>query len=146
MNKILSTQDLKINFLQIWKESSIQDREALVNFVKNDYFKIKLEAYVTKEFNNEKVLLAFHSYASIAYVTAEIKVNSKVFLDFKKEKFIILSYKKNSNPDTCSIVYSNVQSLCKYPFFPIPVMYIIDCIESHNVIPKLEEYFNTHVK
>lgn len=146
MQKITNTQELKRNFLEVWKECTNEDREALVNFEKIEYFKVKLEAYLSEEFTYEKVLLAYHSYASIAYVTAELKVNSKVYLDFKKEKFMILSYKKNSNPDTCSLVYSNIPSLCQYPFFPVPVMNIIDCIESNDVINKLVDYYNTHAK
>ena len=146
MQKITNTQELKRNFLEVWKECINEDREALVNFEKIEYFKVKLEAYFSENFTYEKVLLAYHSYASIAYVTAELKVNSKVYLDFKKEKFMILSYKKNSNPDTCSLVYSNISSLCQYPFFPVPVMNIIDCIESNDVINKLVDYYNTHAK
>jgi len=146
MQKITNTQELKRNFLEVWKECTNEDRDALVSFEKKEYFKIKLDAYLSEVFTYEKVLLAYHSYASIAYVTAELKVNSKVFLDFNKEKFMILSYKKNSNPDTCSIVYSNIPSLCQYPFFPVPVMNIIDCIESNNAVNKLLEYYDKHAK
>jgi len=146
MQKITNTQELKRNFLEVWKECTSEDREALVNFERVDYFKIKLEAYFSSTYDFEKVLLAYHSYASIAYVTAELKVNSKVFLDFKKEKFMILSYKKNSNPDTCSIVYSNIPALCEYPFFPVPVMNIIDCIESKDAIANLLKYYLSHAK
>ncbi|NQY22292.1 MAG: hypothetical protein HRT40_13505 [Campylobacteraceae bacterium] len=146
MQKIYNTQDLKRNFLDIWKNSSIEDRDALVNFEKKEYFRIKIEEFSSPEFSFEKILLAYHSYASIAYVTAELKVNSKVFLDYKQKKYMILSYKKNSNPDTCSIVYSNIQNLCQYPFFPVPVMNIIDCIESDDVINNLINYYNKHAK
>ena len=146
MQKIYNTQDLKRNFLDIWKNSSIEDRDALVNFEKKEYFRIKIKELSSTEFTFEQILLAYHSYASIAYVTAELKVNSKVFLDYKQKNYMILSYKKNSNPDTCSIVYSNIPSLCQYPFFPVPVMNIIDCIESSDVVNNLINYYNQYAK
>lgn len=146
MKKIVDQQTLKMNFLEIWRGISPEDTQALLEFDKLGVIEQKLKKYCTKEYPMSRVLLTYHAYASIAYITAEIKVNAKIYLDFLKRNFMILSYKKNSNPDTCSVVYSNIQELCNYPFYPVPVKEIFEFVEEDNTIDGLLAYYEEHAK
>lgn len=146
MEIINSTQQLKKNFLEIFKEIAPEDTQALLDYRKSVILEKKIKKYCTKEFPMDRVLLVFHSYASIAYITAELKVNAKIYLDYNKKDFMLLSYKKNSNPDTCSVVFSTIQKLCNYPFFPIPVKEIFDFIENENTVEGLSGYFEKFAK
>lgn len=141
MKHFRSTQDLKKNFLEIWKGISYEDTQALLCLEKTGVIEAKVKKYCTKEYPIQRVLLIFHAYASIAYITAELKVNAKIYLDYLKRDFMLLSYKKNSNPDTCSIVYSTKQVLCNYPFYPVPVKDIFECIEGESVTDDLVEFY-----
>ncbi len=146
MEKITDKQTLKMNFLEIWRGISPQDTIALLEFDKMAVIEQKLKKSCTKEYPVKRVLLLYHAYASIAYITAELKVNAKIYLDSKKENFMILSYKKNSNPDTCSIVYSNIQELCNYPFYPVPVKNIFEYMEEDKTIEGLLSFYEQHAK
>lgn len=146
MKKIVDQQTLKMNFLEIWRGISPEDTMALLEFDKMGVIEQKLKKYCTKEYPMSRVLLVYHAYASIAYITAEIKVNAKIYLDILKKNFMILSYKKNSNPDTCSVVYSNIQVLCNYPFYPVPVKEIFEFIEDDNIIDGLTGFYEEHAK
>ncbi len=146
MEKITDKQTLKMNFLEIWRGISPEDTLSLLEFEKLAVIEKKLKKCCTDEYPMSRVLLLYHAYASIAYITAELKVNAKIYLDAKKENFMILSYKKNSNPDTCSIVYSNIQALCNYPFYPVPVKDIFEYMEEDNTIDGLIEFYEKHAK
>jgi hypothetical protein len=141
MKHFRNTQDLKMNFLEIWRGISAEDTQALLNLEKMGVIEAKVKKYCTKEFPIQRVLLIFHAYASIAYITAELKVNAKIYLDYLKRDFMLLTYKKNSKPDTCSIVYATQQELCNHPFYPVPVKDIFECIEGQSVIADLVEFY-----
>lgn len=143
--KIIKTkEELKRNFLELFRNLDQKDIQALLECRSSVIIEKRIKKYCTKEYPLNKVLLIFHAYASIAYITAELKVNSKIFLDETKKDFIILSYKKNSNPDTCSIVFSTIQSLCNHPFFPIPVNDIFNFVEDNNIIEGLNTFYKKY--
>ena len=146
METITSADILKKNFLELFKNLAPEDTQALLEYRKSVIIEKKIKRYCTKAYPLSKVLLIFHTYACMAFITAELKVNAKVFLDERKKDFMLVSYKKNSNPDTCSIVYSTIQDLCNYPFFPIPVSKIFTLVENNQLIDGLRSYFKTHVK
>ena len=144
--KIITTkEELKRNFLELFRNLDQEDIHALLEYRRSVIIEKRVKKYCTLEYPLNRVLLVFHAYASIAYITAELKVNSKIFLDENKKEFIILSYKKNSKPDTCSIVFSTIQSLCNYPFFPIPVNDIFNFVEEGNIIEGLNTFYEKHV-
>ena len=145
METIKTTQELKRNFLEIWREISPEDIDSLINYESNIIIEKKIKKQCTKEFPLNKVLLIFHAYACIAYITAEIKVNVKIYIDCNKKDFMLLTYKKNSNPDTCSIVYSTIQDLCNYPFYPVPVKDIFEFIENSNIVNGLIDFYKKNV-
>lgn len=146
MERIESAHQLKKNFLEIFRNIAPEDTQSLLDYTPSMIIQKKIKRYCTKEYPLKRVLWVFHVYASIAYITAELKVNAKIYLNYTKRDFILLSYKKNSNPDTCCVVYSTKQVLCNYPFFPIPVSNIFTYVENDTIIEGLIDYFDTHAK
>lgn len=146
MEIINTKEQLKRNFLELFRNLDPEDIQALLDYRRSVIIEKRIKKYCTKEYPLPRVLLIFHAYASIAYITAELKVNAKIFLDSNKKDFMILSYKKNSNPNTCSIVFSTVQALCNYPFFPVPVNDIFDFIEEGKVIDGLVGFYEKNAK
>ncbi|PKN13973.1 MAG: hypothetical protein CVU67_08070, partial [Deltaproteobacteria bacterium HGW-Deltaproteobacteria-24] len=81
-----------------------------------------------------------------AYLSAELIVNAKIFLDVKKEKYILLARKIIDNTLMFSIVYSNIKELSKYPALGISVDNMIEFLESDTSIEQLKAYYSNHIK
>ena len=137
---------LRTNFLEFAANISNEDSKALIDYDNTEILKEKLEEFCTCEYPFEKVVLIFHRYACIAYLSAEFIKNAKIYLDDTKKDFILLSYVKDSEPDAVSIVYSNINSLSQYPTFPITVKDIISFLESDNVTFSLRNYYLKNVQ
>lgn len=146
MDKIESVNILKLNFLELWKNISDEETQSLILFTNTTVIENKIKNYCTETFPLEKVLLTFHSYASIAYLSAELIVNAKIFLDTKKQMYVLLARKIIDNNLMFSIVYSNIKELGKYPAFGISVDNMIEFLESDNAIEQLKEYYLNHAK
>lgn len=141
MEIISSTQKLKMLFLDIWQGISKEDTKSLITLNNCEDISKKISKYCTKDFPIEKVLLAFHSYASIAYLSAELCVNAKIFLDVKKNNFILASYVQGHEPDAFCLVYSNIKALSQHPTKPMLVKDLISFVESDDVIEKLLSFY-----
>jgi hypothetical protein len=79
-------------------------------------------------------------------LSAELIVNAKIFLDTKKEKYILLARKIINNTLMFSIVYSNIKELSKYPALGISVDNMIEFLESDTSIEQLKEYYINQTK
>lgn len=143
MEIIHTVQQLKLNFLEIWKQISNDDTQALMNLVNTQAIQNRIEPFCSEAFPLSKVLLTFHAYALIAYLSAEIIVNAKIFLDDKKQKYILLGRKKSSEGIMFCIVYSNVKHLGQHPGHGICVDNMIAFLESSDPIQRLQTYY-TH--
>ena len=141
MKIIESNAHLRTNFLEFASSISNEESKALIDYENIEVLNEKLQEYCTAEFTFEKVVLIFHRYACIAYLSAEFIKNAKIFLDDKREEYILLSYIQNSEPDAVSIVYSNIKSLSQNPTLPITVKDLIDFMESENVSFELRNYY-----
>jgi hypothetical protein len=146
MEKIETVHVLKLNFLEVWKTISEEETQTLITFTHTSAIENKIKNYCTPTFPLEKVILTFHSYASIAYLSAELIVNAKIFLDTKKEKYILLARKIINNTLMFSIVYSNIKELSKYPALGISVDNMIEFLESDTSIEQLKEYYINQTK
>ena len=135
------TQELKLNFLEFWKNISTEDTQTLITLENTANVEKKISKYTNEYFNIEKILLVFHSYASVAYLSAERVVNAKIYFDVIKTKYIILARKTDCDTFCFSIVYSNVSELSKYPMTPIPSDNILDYLEGDDPIQHLKEFF-----
>ena len=93
MDSTNDTQKLKLNFLEFWSNISKEDTQALISLEHTVVVKNKISKFCDKIFTLDKILLVFHSYASVAYLSAERVVNAKIFLDISKTKYIILARK-----------------------------------------------------
>ncbi len=134
------TQKLKLNFLEFWKNISNEDTQTLISLENTSIVENKISKYCNENFPMSKVLVIFHSYASIAYLSAERIVNAKIFFDISKTSYIILSRKIVNNTFCFSIVYSNIAELSRYPTKAIPVDYVLDYLERDNSIQMFKEY------
>jgi len=143
MNDTNDTQKLKLNFLEFWKNISNEDTQTLVSLENTTVIKNKISKYCTDGYSIDKVLLVFHSYASVAYLSAERIVNAKIYFDITKTQFIILARKTDCETFCFSIVYSNISSLSKYPTLAIPADNVLDYLESDNALDKFQDYYNT---
>lgn len=143
MEKIEAVHVLKLNFLELWKTISEEETQALITFANTEAIENKVKNYCTQSFPLEKVIITFHAYASIAYLSAELIVNAKIFLDIKKEKYILLARKIIDNNLMFSIVYSNIKELSKYPALGISVDNMIEFLESNTSIESLKEYYSS---
>jgi len=134
------TQKLKLNFLEFWKTISHEDTQTLISLENTTVVKNKIDKYCTDDFSIDKVLLVFHSYASIAYLSAERIVNAKIYFDVTKTRYIILARKMDSASFCFTIVYSNITELSRYPTKAIPADNVLDYLERDNAIQMFKEY------
>ena len=141
MKIMYSNAHLRTNFLEFASDISNEDSKALIDFDNVDILKEKLIEFCTKEFSFEKVVMIFHRYACIAYLSAEFIKNAKIYLDDSKQEYILLSYIPNSEPDAVCIIYSNIKSLSQNPTLPITVKDLIAFMESDNVAFELRNYY-----
>jgi hypothetical protein len=147
MNVVKDTQGLKLNFLEFWKNISNEDTQALITLEKTTEVERKISKYTDENFNIEKVLLTFHSYASVAYLSAERIVNAKIYFDVIKTKYVILARKMDSDIFCFTIVYSNISELSRYPTKAIPADNVLDYLERDNSIQMFKEFlFNKNNK
>lgn len=146
MDKIETVNVLKLNFLELWKNISDEETQSLILYKNTVAIENKIKNHCTDTFPIEKVILVFHAYASIAYLSAELIVNAKIFLDEKQEKYILLSRKIVDQNLMFSIVYSNIKELSKYPALGISVDNMIEFLESDNAIEQLKEYYANSIK
>ncbi len=141
MKIIESNAHLRTNFLELASNISNEDSKALIDFENTELLREKLEEFCTEEYPFEKVVLIFHRYACIAYLSAEFIKNAKIFIDDCRKDFILLSYIANSEPDAVCIVYSNIKSLSQHPTLPLTVKDLIGFLESENVSNELRNYY-----
>lgn len=140
------TQKLKLNFLEFWSTISKEDTQSLITLENTIVVKNKISKYCDKIFTIDKVLLVFHSYSSVAYLSAERIVNAKIYFDIAKTKYIILARKHDCETFCFSIVYSNIPELSKFSTFPIPADNILDYLESDEAITHLKEFYQKNFK
>ncbi len=143
MEKIETVNILKRNFLEIWKDIQDDETRSLIAYENYESILNKIKIHCTEDFQVQRVMLVFHSYASIAYLSAELMVNAKIFLDTKKQNYILLARKVVDNTLMFSIVYSNIKELSKYPTLGISVDNMIGFLESDNSIEELKNYYLT---
>jgi hypothetical protein len=141
MKIIYSTNELKSNFLELAGNLSNEESRALIHLEHLDSLNEKLKPFCTAEFSLDKVLLIFHRYACIAYLSAEFIVNAKLYLDGTKQDFILLSMVKDSDPDAVSVVYSNIKALSMHPTFAITIKELISFAEMEDAALKLIDHF-----
>ncbi len=141
MEKIESVNILKHNFLEIWKNIEDEETKSLISYEKSYSIQNKIQIFCTEEFPLQKVMLIFHSYASIAYLSAELIVNAKIFLDINKQNYILLARKIQNKTLMFSIVYSNIKELSQQPTLGISVDNMIGFLESSNSIESLKSYY-----
>lgn len=140
MNKIVSIKELKRNFLELCSALSNEESKTLVNLENTEIIENKIIHLCTLEFPIKKVLLFYHRYASIAFVSAEFMKNAKIFINDEKTKYILIALKQIDS-DCVSIVYSNVDALSKYPSRAITIKEIISFLEESDVETALLEFF-----
>jgi hypothetical protein len=145
MENIESVQQLKLNFLEIWKQISNEDTQALMSLENTNSIALRVEPFCTTIFPLQKVLLTFHAYALIAYLSAEIIVNAKIFLDNNKQKYILLGRKQTQQGLQFCIVYSNIKYLSQHPGHGICVDNMIAFLESNDAIKNLQEYYQNSI-
>jgi len=141
MEKIVSTRELKKNFLELCNEISNDDSKALLDLKNTEKIEFMLKPYCTEEYPIRKVLLTYHRYASIAFISAEFVKNAKVFIDDVLTKYIVLALVNKPDPDEVSVVYSNVDALSKFPTRAISIKEIIIFLESENIEESLKEFY-----
>lgn len=140
MSEIKDTQELKLKFLEFWKNISNEDTQALITLENTAVVENKILKYTSKNYSIEKILSVFHSYASIAYLSAERIVNAKIYFDTTKTQYILLARKKDCETFCFSIVYSNIPELSRYPTKAIPADNVLDYLERDNAIQMFKEY------
>ncbi len=141
MDMTADTQKLKLNFLEFWRNISPEDTQSLISLENTNLVKNKINKYCDNTFSLDKVLLVFHSYASVAYLSAELIVNAKIYLDITKTKYIILARKHDCETFCFSIVYSNITALSKYPTRAIPSDNILNYLESNDAIQNFKDFY-----
>jgi len=140
-------QELKLNFLEFWKNISNEDTQALITLENTTIVENKISKYTNEKCSISKVLLVFHSYASIAYLSAERIVNAKIYFDVTKTRYIILARKLDVESFCFSIVYSNISELSRYPTKAIPADNVLDYLERDNAVHMFKEFlFNKNNK
>jgi len=143
MDETNDTQKLKLNFLEFWRNISIDDTQALVTLENITIVKNKLTKYCNEDYTIDKVLLVFHAYASVAYLSAERIVNAKIYFDVTKTRYMILARKTDADTFCFSIVYSNVSDLSKHPTTAIPADNVLDYLEHDDAILKFKDYYSS---
>lgn len=146
MEKIESVQQLKLTFLELWKDISDEETQLLLNYEHLDALKNRFMQASSDDFSIDKILLTFHAYASIAYLSAELIVNAKIYLDNAKNNYILLARKHIDDIFQFCIVYSNVKALSSHPGIGIPIDNMIGYLESQNSIDELTNFYSTHTK
>ncbi|MFA7083510.1 MAG: hypothetical protein WC141_03135 [Arcobacteraceae bacterium] len=146
MEKIETVNALKLNFLELWKNISDEETQSLIKYQNTTVVENKIKSHCTVEFDLDKTMLTFHSYASIAYLSAELIVNAKIFLDNNKKNYILLARKIIKNNLMFCIVYSNIKELSQYPALGISVDNMIEFLESNNSEERLKEHYKTAIK
>ncbi|RXJ60812.1 hypothetical protein [Candidatus Marinarcus aquaticus] len=146
MEKINTVGQLKLAFLDMWKEISDEETQALLTYDKLLNIEKRYKDVVTESFPIEKIVLVFHAYASIAYLSAELIVNAKIYLDNKKENYILLARKQTENSFQFSIVYSNIKELSSHPGLGIPIDNMIGYLEGDSPLDSLKNYYNEQTK
>lgn len=144
MKIIYSTNELKSNFLELAGNLTNEESRSLIHLEELDALSQKLQTFCTPDFPIEKVLVVFHRYACIAYLSAEFIVNAKLYLDGNKQDFILLSMIKDSEPDAVSVVYSNIKALSMHPTLPITIKELIGFVEKEDAALKLIEHFRNN--
>lgn len=140
MDKIVSKKELKRNFLELCSSLSNEESKTLVNLENTESIENMIAHFCTLEFPIQKVLLYYHRYAGIAFVSAEFMKNAKIFINDVKSKYILIALKQKDS-DSVSIVYSNVDALSKYPSRAISIKEIISFLEESDVEAALLEFF-----
>lgn len=146
MEKITTVGQLKLAFLDMWKDISDEETQALLTYDKLQNIEKRYKDAVTQEFPIEKIILVFHAYASIAYLSAELIVNAKIYLDTKKENYILLARKQTEKSFQFSIVYSNLKELSSHPGLGIPIDNMIGYLEDNSPLDSLKNYYKEQTK
>lgn len=141
MEKIVSKRELKGNFLELCEALSNDDSKALLDMKNLDKIEENLKPFCTSEFPLNKVLIMYHRYANVAFISAEFIKNAKVYIDDTLSKYIILSLVNKPDPDEINVVYSNVDALSKFPSRAISIKDIISFLETDNIEETLKEFF-----
>jgi len=146
MDTTNDTQKLKLNFLEFWRNISVEDTQSLITLENTALVKNKISKYCDKIYSLDKVLQVFHAYASVAYLSAERIVNAKIYFDIAKTRYIILARKVDCEIYSFSIVYSNISELSKFSTFPIPADNILDYLESDDAVEHLKDFYKENYK
>jgi hypothetical protein len=141
LEKIVSTRELKKNFLELCNEISNEDSKALLDLKNTEKIEFMLKPYCTDEYPMRKVLILYHRYASIAFISAEFVKNAKIYIDDVLTKYVVLALVNKPDPDEVSVVYSNVDALSKFPTRAISIKDIITFLESDNIEDNLKEFY-----
>ncbi|ADG92991.1 hypothetical protein Arnit_1333 [Arcobacter nitrofigilis DSM 7299] len=141
MEKIVSTRELKKNFLELCNEISNDDSKALLDLKNTEKIEFMLKPYCTEAYPIRKVLILYHRYACVAFISAEFVKNAKVYIDEVLTKYIVLALVNKPDPDEVSVVYSNVDALSKFPTRAISIKDIIEYLESENIEESLREFY-----
>lgn len=141
MEKIESIRELKRNFLELCEELSNDDSKALLDMKNTDKIEEILRPFCTPDFPLNKVLIMYHRYACVAFISAEFIKNAKVYIDETLSKYIVLALVNKPDPDEVSVVYSNVDALSKFPARAISMKDIISFLEARDIEETLKEFF-----
>lgn len=141
MEKIVSTRELKKNFLELCNDISNEDSKALLDFKDIEKIEDIMKPYCTEEYPLSKVLLMYHRYTSIAFISAEFIKNAKIFIDDSLTDYIVLALVNKPDPDEVSIVYSNIDALSKFPTRAISMKDIISFLEAKDIEKTLKEFY-----
>ena len=141
MEKIVSTRELKKNFLELCSNLSNDDSKALLDLKNTEKIESIMKPFCTEDYPISKVILMYHRYASIAFISAEFIKNAKVYIDDIMNNYIVLALVNKPDPNEVSIVYSNIDALSKFPTRAISMKDIISFLESDNVEDVLREFY-----
>lgn len=141
MEKIVSTRELKKNFLELCEIISNDDSKALLDFKNIEKIEDIMKPFCTEDYPLNKVLIMYHRYSSIAFISAEFVKNAKVFIDDSLSKYIVLALVNKPDPNEVSIVYSNVDALSKFPTRAISIKDIISFLEADNIEETLKIFY-----
>lgn len=141
MEKIVSTRELKRNFLELCNDISNNDSKALLDFKDVEKIEDIIKPFCTEDYPVSKVLLMYHRYASIAFLSAEFIKNAKVYINDDLTNYIVLALVNKPDPDEVSIVYSNIDALSKFPTRAISIKDIISFLEARDIESTLREFY-----
>jgi len=141
MEKIVSIRELKKNFLELCNDISNDDSKALLDLKNTEKIEDIIRPFCTENYPISKVILMYHRYASIAFISAEFIKNAKVYIDDVMDKYIVLAMVNKPDPDEVSVVYSNVDALSKFPTRAITIKDIISFLEADDVELVLKDFY-----